>query len=229
MGSRILVVEDTIEFQKLIQATLGFKYTLDVVGSLAAARTRVMSSSYSLILLDVILPDGSGFDFCREVQFKSSNEETPIILLTAKTASSDKVLGFSIGVDDYITKPFDPVELLARVDSRIQKSIKKKELAENFKRGPFRFDVIGMAVFLEHENREQKIDMTPIEFKIFFKLAQNSNRVISRQQMLDSIWGHGVYIEDRCIDKHISTLRKKLTPHGRCIKTVSGIGYEFRS
>lgn len=227
MENKILAVEDLPEYQKLIQVCLGYKYQLDVVDSIGSARQKLKTGHFELILLDVLLPDGSGFDFCREIQSESNFQNTPIIFLTAKNSISDKVLGISIGVDDYMVKPFDSAELAARVDLRIMKSKKKKNTVENFRKGPLRFEISGLRLYLEASNEEKKVDMTPIEFKILLKLAQNTNRVFSRQQIMDSVWGSDVFIDDRSIDKHISTIRKKIEPYQKYIKTVSGIGYEF--
>ena len=228
MENKILIVEDLPEYQKLIQVCLGYKYQLDVADSLSSARLKLKNHDYKLILLDVLLPDGSGFDFCREIQSNVKHQDAPIIFLTAKNSTSDKVLGISIGVDDYIVKPFDPAELVARVDLRILKAMKKKQIDENFKKGPLRFELSGLRLYVETNLTEKKIDVTPIEFKILLKLAQNTNRVFSRQQILDSVWGFNVFIDDRSIDKHISSIRKKIEPHQKHIKTISGIGYEFK-
>lgn len=228
MENKILVVEDLPEYQKLIQVCLGYKYQLDIADSLTTARAKLKAHDYKLILLDILLPDGSGFDFCREIQSSSKHQDIPIIFLTAKNSTSDKVLGISIGVDDYIVKPFDPAELVARVDLRILKAMKKKQIDENYKKGPLRFELAGLRLYVETDQAEKKVDVTPIEFKILLKLAQNTNRVFSRQQILDSVWGFNVFIDDRSIDKHISSIRKKIEPHQKFIKTVSGIGYEFK-
>ncbi len=228
MDNKILVVEDLEEYRSLIQMSLGYKYQIDFADSVASARDNLMGNTYALIMLDLLLPDGSGLDLCREIQSASRHTETPIIFLTAKNAVSDKVVGISMGIDDYIVKPFDPSELVARVDLRILKSVKKKQSEENFKKGPFRFELNGFRLFIKNSIVEKKIDVTPLEFKILLKLAQNNNRVFSRQQILDSIWGNDIYIDDRSIDRHISSIRKKIEPYQKLIKTVSGIGYEFK-
>jgi DNA-binding response OmpR family regulator len=228
MQNKILVIEDQIEFQKLIEVSLGYKYLIDVAENVSVARNKLKLQEYHLILLDVILPDGSGFDFCREIQADASLKDIPIIFLTSKTSTSDKVFGFSIGVDDYIDKPFDPAELLARVDIRILKAEKRKQNIDSVKKGSLRFEVSGLRLYVEENSFEKQVDVTPIEFKILLKLAQNTNRIFSRQQILDSVWGTNVYIDDRSIDKHISAIRKKIDPYQKYIKTVSGVGYEFK-
>jgi two-component system phosphate regulon response regulator PhoB len=227
MQEKILLIEDAVDFQKLIEQTLNFKYKIDIAGSLAEARERLARNTYSLILLDVTLPDGLGFDFCRELQATNEHAMTPLIFLTGRTTISDKMIGLSAGAEDYLTKPFDPAELLLRVDHRITKSEKRKYHSENIQRGPLRLDLNSMAVYVAKDQNEVRLDLTPIEFKLLLKLAQNTHRVLSRQQLIDGVWGQGVYIEDRSIDKHISAIRKKLDSYGNSIKTVSGLGYEF--
>lgn len=228
MDNRILVVEDALEYHKLIQVSLGYKYQIDYAATIQEARQFIANNVYQLILLDVMLPDGTGFELCSEIRAEAKNQDVPIIFLTAKNSTSDKVLGFSIGADDYVIKPFDTAELMARVDLRILKSLKKKHFEENFKKGPLRFDLSGLRLYIDDLQNEKKVEVTPIEFKILLKLAQNTNRVFSRQQILDSVWGVNVFIDDRSIDKHISSIRKKIEPHQKFIKTVSGIGYEFK-
>jgi DNA-binding response OmpR family regulator len=228
VAAKVLVVEDSPEFRKMISSVLAMRFDVDTAETLQAARAKLQQSTYSLILLDVLLPDGLGFDFCCELKMSSSEvAETPIIFLTGRNAVSDKVYGFSIGAEDYLTKPFEPAELLARVESKVNKAQKSRVSIESLKRGPFRFDIPSLSLFIELNGAEQKVDITPIEFKVLLKLAQNNHRVFSRQQLIDSVWGNGVYIEDRCVDKHISTLRKKISPHGKAIKTISGVGYEL--
>jgi len=229
MQNKILLVEDSPEFQKMVRSSLGIKYELDVATSVEMARRKVEQGEYNLIIMDVGLPDGSGFDLFRDLQNELEVQQTPVIFLTGKSDLSDKMIGFALGADDYLTKPFDPAELLLRVDSRIMKSQKKKYLAENLKRGPLRFDISHLSLFVRSEDgAEQRADVTPLEFKILLRLARNGNSVTSRQELLDGVWGRDIFIEDRSIDKHICAIRKKIKPYGKNIRTVSGVGYEFQ-
>jgi DNA-binding response OmpR family regulator len=230
MKEKILLVEDSLEFQKLVEASLGHRYTLVPVGSIQEARrTLAQSAEVALILLDVMLPDGSGFEFGGELQVHSEMSAIPLIFLTAKNSMTDKMVGFSLGADDYVTKPFDKFELLMRVDSKIAKSKKQRFQAENIQKGPIRMDTANMSAFIKVEGVEQRVEVTPIEFKLLLKLTQNSHKVLSRQALMESVWGNSVFIEDRSIDKHICSIRRKINPFGELIRTVSGVGYEFRS
>jgi DNA-binding response OmpR family regulator len=226
--NHVLLVEDSPEYQLIIEKAMSFKYKLDVANSLAEARTKIANRNYALILLDVMLPDGDGFDLFRELREQLELTNTPVVFLTAKTSITDKYAGFSLGADDYITKPFDTTELLLRVDWRIVKSQRNKYLSENIKRGALHLEVQNMCVYLEGDGTKRQVAMTPIEFKLLLKLVQNDQIVFSRQQLLDSVWTQDVFIEDRSIDKHISSIRKKIRPYDEYIKTVSGIGYKFQ-
>lgn len=232
MYNRILLVEDSQESQKIIESSLSFKYKLDCVDSISAARLRksqIENNFYDLILLDILLPDGTGFDLCREMQSAIESSSTPVFFLTAKDSLSDKLTGFSLGADDYVTKPFDSAELLVRIDSKILKSQKRKFLSQNIVQGPIRLNISCMSVYLQNNDQEKRVDMTPVEFKLLLKLIQSKQKILSRQELMDSVWGGDVYIEDRSIDKHISAIRKKINPFGDFIKTVYGIGYEFKA
>lgn len=229
MMPKILVVEDSPEFRKMVSSILSLRFEVESVDSLQTAREKIKQTQYELILLDVMLPDGLGFDLCCEMKIESAeNSETPIIFLTGRSSTSDKVYGFSLGAEDYLTKPFEPAELIARVESKIRKSNKNKMNLQSTKNGPFRFEIPSLSLFIEVDGSDKKIDVTPLEFKLLLKLAQNNQRVFSRQQLIDAAWGTNIFVEDRCVDKHISTIRKKIDPFGRVIKTVSGIGYELR-
>lgn len=228
MHNKILLIEDSQEFQMIIEKIMGFKYRIEYANSLEEARSKIIAENYALILLDVMLPDGMGFDLCRELREHLEFSGTPVIFLTAKTSISDKYTGFSLGAHDYVTKPFDSTELLLRVDSTILKSQRTRYYSENIVRGPLRLQVQSMSVRVEVDKEEKQIPVTPIEFKLLLKLVQNKDVVLSRQQLLDAVWGQNVYIDDRTVDKHICTIRKKIQPYGDSIKTVSGMGYKFQ-
>ena len=228
MNKKILVVEDLSLYQKLIQNAIGAKYDIDCVDSLRSAREKMKDSLYDLIVLDVGLPDGSGFDFCREIQQSSHHADVPVVFLTARESVSDKILGFTLGAEDYVTKPFDPVELLARIDSKISKYTKIKSQSNHFRKGPLRFDLNLQCVFINTDQEETKIGVTPTEYKLFLKLAQNSHKAVSRKELKDLIWTENSDVDERNVDKHISSLRKKLGNYETCISSSSGIGYMFK-
>jgi two-component system phosphate regulon response regulator PhoB len=227
MLNKILAVEDAPDYQLLIRATLGRSYELTCVSTLAEARECMSNSFFQLILLDLSLPDGSGLDLCREFQRQLIDSDTPVIMLTGRSQPSDLVQGFSVGADDYMTKPFHPAELLARVDAKILKSKLRAENRDIIQRGPLRFDIAALRLYLNGDDRETQVDVTPVEFRMLLKLAQNCRRALSRRELMSSVWGENIHIEDRSIDKHISSIRKKISPYHSSLKTINGVGYEL--
>ncbi len=227
MMPKILVVEDAPEFQLLIRNSLGHELTVEVCGSLVEAREKIKSQMFDLILLDVTLPDGSGFEFCSELQSQEKTHKIPVIFLSGRNAVTDKVLGLTLGAEDYVTKPFDPIELKARVESRLRKQQNLSQEDSFLERGPLKMSLPNYSATMAIQGKETKLNLTPIEYKILYRLARHPGNILTRQQLIDSVWGVGAYIEDRSVDKHISSLRKKLDAFANHIHTVSGLGYQF--
>lgn len=176
-----------------------------------------------LILLDIMLPEMDGFEICKKLKSDTKLSEVPIIFLSAKSEEIDKVLGLELGADDYITKPFSVRELVARVKTvlRRQQSKQKEKLIK-----------IGNILIINPETYEvsvegEKIDLTTTEFKLLLALAENKNRVFSREQLLDYLWGTQKAVLDRTIDVHITHLREKLKKAAKFIKNVRGVGYKL--
>jgi DNA-binding response OmpR family regulator len=227
MMPKVLVVEDSQEFQLMIKGALGRGLQLEICATLAEARQKLGAEQYDLILLDVTLPDGSGFEFCSELQSNEKSVKTPIIFLSGRNATTDKVLGLTLGAEDYVTKPFDPTELKARVESKLRKSTVKAQDETTIERGPLRMHLPNYTAMMIVAGKETKLDLTPIEYKILYRLAKNPGHILTRQQLIDNVWGVGAYIEDRSVDKHISSLRRKLGDFSNHVRTVSGLGYQF--
>jgi DNA-binding response OmpR family regulator len=223
----VLVVEDTPEYQVIIKGSLERDLHLFFANTIQQAKELLESREIHLILLDVMLPDGSGFDFCNDLQTNSGSARIPVIFLTGKTGVTDKILGLSLGADDYITKPFVPLELKARIESKLKKSLLHDRNELQLQRGQLRFDTLTYSVYAIKDDKHELINMTPIEYRILLHLAQKPGRIFSRNQLIDSIWGGSVHISERSIDKHIYTVRKKLGPYGDYIKTIPGLGYQF--
>ncbi len=225
MPTKILLVEDSADFQFLVKLSLKNNFHLDIASTLAEGRSLCARNTYDLYILDILLPDGSGYDFCTELQSNVNTRFTPVIFLTSKSTITEKVIGFSLGADDYITKPFIAAELYARVESKIKKNSRFIHQEERLNYGPFNVNISNFEVKLAYPDREQKVNLTPNEFKILVKLIKSREKIISREQIMDSVWGRGTYIADRTIDKHISSLRKKLGTLAEYIKTVPQFGY----
>lgn len=223
----VLVIEDAPEYQAIIRGSLERDLHLFFASNIKEAKEFLESREVHLILLDVMLPDGSGFDYCNDLQTNPATARIPVIFLTGKTGVTDKILGLSLGADDYITKPFVPLELKARIESKLKKSLLHDRNELQLQRGHLRFDTLTYSVYAIHEDKHELINMTPIEYRILLHLAQKPGRIFTRNQLIDSIWGGTVHINERSIDKHIYTVRKKLGPYGDYIKTIPGLGYQF--
>ncbi|MBC86091.1 MAG: hypothetical protein CL677_02840 [Bdellovibrionaceae bacterium] len=220
----VLLVEDSKEVFTMVKQAIGSIVDLHWVESIDTARDK-LNEDLSLILLDIELPDGSGVDFCTEVQ--ASFPDLPIFFLTSHDDLSDKVLGFSAGADDYITKPFQPLELKARVESRLKKEATRKQSTELLKWVEIEIDKNCQEVKILNEGVYEKIDLTALEFKLLTYFAGQEGHVIPRDKVLDDIWGKDVHIYSRSVDTHVSKLRKKLGPVSHIIQSVHGAGYKF--
>lgn len=221
----ILVVEDEEDIRELVRYNLqkeGFSVT--DVGSGEEALKVIYSTPPTLIVLDLMLPGVDGLEICRRLKKNTDTKDIFIIMLTAKSEEADVVVGLELGADDYITKPFSPRVLLARVGAVLRRSSKTEETKKILDLG----DIVihpGKHEVIVHD---KKIDLTLTEFKILYYLASHSGWVFTRNQILDAVGGEGYIVTDRSVDVQIVSLRKKLGQIGKYIETVRGIGYKFR-
>lgn len=226
--SSVLVVEDSIDSFHLIRRALSSLH-LRNVQTIREAKAALMESTFDLILLDAHLPDGDSFGLCSLLRTDHAFTFTPVIFITAKDQIADKVLGFSVGADDYITKPFEPVELCARVEAKLRKkrlSLVKKDIMEF---GDILIDRSRQKVFVNTKTDMHEVHLTATEFKLLVVLATSPNQVVSRDEILNSIWGNSVHVFSRCVDTHVSKLRRKLGKFRDCIQSGHGKGYSFSS
>ena len=225
--TRILVVEDEQDIADLIKHTLerGGEATVDIVTSGDMAIRRVSEQPTDLVILDLNLPVVSGFEVCRILRSKPATQHVPIIMLTARTAEVDRVAGLDLGADDYVTKPFSLRELAARVRAVLRRrSAAAASSAVSIYRGKHLiadFDAVAVQV----EGRA--IRLTRREFELLRCLVENRNRVLSRDRLLERVWGYDRFIETRSVDVHVGRLRAKLGAAGAQIETVVGLGYRF--
>jgi two-component system phosphate regulon response regulator PhoB len=225
LSARILIVEDEPSITELIALNLrlaGFEPLQ--AANVATARAQIDAALPDLILLDWMLPDQSGVELARKLRADSRTRDLPIIMITARAAESDKLGGFDAGADDYITKPFSPRELIARIRALLRRSAPEAtddpvEVA-GLRLEPQTFRVIAEG---------KQVRMGPTEFRLLHHLMKNLDRVLSRTRLLDGVWGDHVFIEERTVDVHIRRLRLALQPsgHDRLIETVRGGGYRF--
>jgi two-component system phosphate regulon response regulator PhoB len=225
MPSKILVIEDEPDIRKTLEYNLSREgYEVAVCGTLQEAK-KLLEPSLSLLVLDLMLPDGSGLDLCREIKKNSLLSNIPIIILTAKDDEVDRVVGFELGADDYVTKPFSVRELILRVKAVLKRGeINKPELVEVERQfGDLSIDVDSHEV---HVNNELVV-LTALEFKLLKQLVDRRGRVQSRDQLLSDVWGYSSEVTTRTVDTHIKRLREKLGPMGKYVQTIRGIGYKF--
>lgn len=223
--NRILVVEDSLTTQLLIQSSLEKSADIKCVATIAEAEKELSQSKYDLFILDVLLPDGDGFDLCHRIRNKPSFAETPLIFLTGRSEVDDRVKGLDLGGDDYMVKPFSPEELQARVTARLRR---KSGDNSNLKLNGFRVDFNKQVVYLKVGSKEERnLDLTRIEFKLIVFFMQNIGRIFSRGDLLRKVWGDGTHVSEHTVDTHISSLRKKIVESDYQVKSVVKQGYKF--
>jgi two-component system phosphate regulon response regulator PhoB len=225
MSGYILVVEDETPIREMITFVLeqnGFNAVEAV--DIKEAKEKIIEPYPDLILLDWMLPGGSGVKLAKELKQGEYSRNIPIIMLTARADEDDKVKGLDAGVDDYVTKPFSPKELIARIKAVIRR-VSPTLLAEKVEFHGLKLDPVSHQVSIN----EDVIDLGPTEFRLLHFFMTHTERVYSREQLLDNVWGTNVYVEDRTVDVHIRRLRKAISGAGHedFIQTVRGAGYRF--
>jgi DNA-binding response OmpR family regulator len=220
---RILVVEDEPDIAFGLQEDLTrYGFGVEIVSDGENALRRAHGEAWDLILLDVMLPGRDGFQICREL--RKSRVQTPIIVLTAKSHEAEKVLGLELGADDYVTKPFSPRELRARINAVLRRF--GNESTGIYRFGNIQVDFDGASV----RKNNALVDLTALEFRLLRTFIERRGRVLSREQLIDAAWEHGTHVSDRVVDTHILNLRKKIETdpsQPRFIQGVRGLGYRF--
>jgi len=222
---KIIVIEDEPDIRRNLEYNLSREgFSVSTAASISEANTLLTSTDYNLILLDLMLPDGSGLDLCKSIKSNSDTESIPIIILTAKDDEVDKVVGFELGADDYVTKPFSVRELILRVKAVLKRGSKKKEIVEVVRQfGDLKIDVDSHEVHVD----DAKINLTALEFRLLRQLVDTRGRVQSRDQLLSDVWGYSAEVTTRTVDTHVKRLREKLGPMGKYVQTIRGVGYKF--
>ncbi len=229
LGS-VLLIEDNHVTQVIVQSTLKGVCSVEAVSTAKDALTRVAEQKFDLILLDISLPDGDGFDLYQQVRETSLNRFAPILFLTAKDARDDKLHGFSLGADDYIIKPFDAVELRLRIAAKLKnlQRLTVPEMSEALRIGPFVVNLGSQRISLREETgKDLQLELTGNQFKIFFYLLRHQGEIVSREQLLMEIWGSDTHVSDRTVDTHVYAIRKILGEKADLIRSIHGKGYRF--
>ena len=226
MREKILIVDDEKDIVRVIDYNLkkeGFRTISCYDGEKALDLTA--KEHPDLIILDLMLPGMDGLEVCKELKKETKTALIPIIMLTAKAQESDKVVGLELGADDYVTKPFSPRELIARIKAVLRRTKEKEKLPELLKLGDLVIDLAKIVVSV----KDKPAELTAKEFELLVTLIKAKGRVLSRDYLFDTIWGfyHAVEIQTRTVDVHIRTLRKKLKSEAKRIVTVKNYGYRF--
>lgn len=216
---KILVVDDEKLIRDVIKEYCNYEgFSVDEAENGLEAIELVKNNDYNVLVLDIMMPKMDGYQTIKEIR---KHKEVPVIMLSARTDEYDKLHGFDLGVDDYVTKPFSPKELIARIKAVSGRQKSK----EKFKIGTLEIDDLAHTVYVD----SKKVELTPKEYDLLLYLIQNENIALSREQLLSQVWGYDFYGDDRTIDTHIKTLRNHLKENRKFIVTVRGMGYKFET
>lgn len=223
---RVLVIEDELAHRLVIEKALRDHYELLFAESYGRAKELIHTESYDLVLLDIMLDESDGYQLCADIKNSPGLQQKPIIFLSGRSEVNSKVLGFHLGADDYIVKPCDPLELRARVSSKIRRSHDQQQGPQNFMVADWNFRWDRQT--LEFSGEAQPVELTPLEFKLLFYLARHQEQPFSRGQILNEVWGSGTHVLERTVDTFVAAIRKKLGARGKAIRSVHGVGYKFQ-
>jgi two-component system phosphate regulon response regulator PhoB len=221
---RILVIDDEPDLRELVRVNLDQAgYSVETASSGREALHALHRSIPDLVILDLMLPDVSGTELCRKIRSDPALAELPVIMLTAKATEVDRVVGFELGADDYVTKPFSPRELALRVAAVLRRRFADSDTEQALEHGSVRLDVARHRCTVDGA----ETSLTTKEFDLLRDLMSRPGRVVTRERLLERVWGSDVTVTPRTIDTHLKRLREKLGHAGESIETVRGVGYRF--
>ena len=224
--AKILIVDDEQKIREVIREYSEFNgYEVEEAADGMTAVGLCKLNDYDLIVLDVMMPKLDGFSACKEIK---KLKDTPIIMLSARSEEYDKLFGFELGIDDYVVKPFSPKELMARINAVLMRRSRQTPAAVPSGTQSFAGLSINIAARTVYVDGE-KIELTPKEYDLLFYLIENRNIALSRDKLLQDIWGYDFFGDDRTIDTHIKNLRNNLGPYRDYIVTLRGVGYKFEA
>lgn len=219
--AHILIVEDSPDYQRILSRVMS-EFDVTCVPSVEEAWRVLRNRSADLVLLDLELAGQDGYPLLAEMQADHEYRDIPVMCVSGRSSLTDKVTAFSLGADDYITKPFDPIELKARVSSKVRRHRRQVE-SPNVRVGSIEIDQARHSLSIQ--NRE--VSVTQTEFKLLCALARRPDQVYTRDQLLVAVWGENAQVLERVVDVHLCSLRRKLHPYSHYVKSVPGIGYKL--
>lgn len=219
---KILIVDDEVNIRRVVREYAEFEgYEVAEAENGMEAVEMVKNNDYDLIVMDVMMPKLDGFSTCKEIK---KYKTVPVIMLSARGEEYDKLFGFELGIDDYVVKPFSPKELMARIKAVLKRNTAPEASApEKLKFEGLEIDLAGREVYVDG----QKASMTPKEYDLLFYLVKNKNLALTRDKLLEEVWGYDFFGDDRTVDTHIKMLRNSLGPYRKFIVTLRGMGYKF--
>lgn len=223
MKRRILCIEDDPTIQALVEGALP-DFEVIPVFSLKEAEKKIKETEFSALLVDIRLPDGDGLRFLTTLSSNDRTKKIPILVLSDHSEISNKVMAFSFGAEDFIGKPFDPIELNARVTAKVKRRENEKEETQSRKLGNVLLDFGRQKVFFVSSGNEKDLGLTSIELKILSTLTKRLEQVYSREQIMDQVWGE-TFITDRTVDSHVAHLRQKIQETAVSVETAKSFGY----
>ena len=220
--AKILVVDDEVNIRRVVREYAEFEgYEVFEAENGMQAVSMVKEDDFDLIIMDVMMPKLDGFSTCKEIK---KYKTIPVIMLSARGEEYDKLFGFELGIDDYVVKPFSPKELMARVKVVLKRSsVRTDDVPDRMKFEGLEIDMAGREVFVDGE----KASMTPKEYDLLFFLVKNRNVALTRDKLLEDVWGYDFFGDDRTVDTHIKMLRNSLGPYRKFVVTLRGMGYKF--
>lgn len=220
--AKLLIVDDENKIREFIKKYAIFEgYSIKEASNGMEAIDICKSEKFDLIILDIMMPELDGFSTCKEI--KKLYGDIPVIMLSARGEEYDKIHGFELGIDDYVVKPFSPKELLMRVNAILKRTNNSSSQKDIFIKNSLVIDFTARIVTIDNK----KIDMSPKEYDLLFYLVKNKGIALSREKILNEVWGYDFYGDDRTLDTHIKLLRKSISPYNNLIVTLRGVGYRF--
>ena len=224
----ILVVDDEARIRSIIKKYAEFEgYRVYEAADGMEAVHLCRSNEFDIVIMDIMMPELDGFSACREIR---KNSQIPIIMLSARGEEYDKINGFELGIDDYVTKPFSPKELMLRIEAVMKRvkspaaqNKKKENIVVSFDNGGLKADITARIVYIDDE----RVDMSPKEYDLLFYMIENRNIALSREKLISDVWGYDFFGDIRTLDTHVKLLRKSLGRYARMIVTLRGVGYRF--